>query len=40
VLDPFRRVHVKESEFDSAWLRSVAPMLTVAVGLAIRKVGG
>jgi type IV pilus assembly protein PilM len=43
VLDPFRRVHVRESEFDAvdaAWLRSVAPMLTIAVGLAIRKVGG
>jgi type IV pilus assembly protein PilM len=40
ILDPFRRVHVKESEFDAAWLRSVAPMLAIAVGLAIRKVGG
>ncbi|HVS01826.1 MAG TPA: type IV pilus assembly protein PilM [Thermoanaerobaculia bacterium] len=37
--DPFRRVHVRESDFDAEWLRSVAPMLAVAVGLGIRKVG-
>ncbi len=39
LLDPFRRVHVKESDFDSDWLRSVGPMLAVTVGLAIRRVG-
>jgi type IV pilus assembly protein PilM len=39
LLDPFRRVHVKDSDFDPQWLRSVAPMLAVTVGLAIRKVG-
>jgi type IV pilus assembly protein PilM len=38
-LDPFRRVQFKESDFDSEWIRSVAPMLAVSVGLAIRKVG-
>jgi type IV pilus assembly protein PilM len=40
LMDPFRRIHVKESDFDGEWLRSVAPMMAVAVGLGIRKVGG
>jgi type IV pilus assembly protein PilM len=35
LMDPFRRVQVRESDFDAEWLRSVAPMLAVAVGLAI-----
>ena len=38
-MDPFRRVQVRESDFDAEWLRGVAPMLSVTVGLAIRKVG-
>ena len=39
LMDPFRRVQVRDSDFDVEWLRSVAPMLAVTVGLAIRKVG-
>jgi type IV pilus assembly protein PilM len=39
VMNPLRRIHYKESDFDSGWLQSIAPMLTVAVGLAIRRVG-
>ncbi|MCH9649870.1 MAG: pilus assembly protein PilM [Deltaproteobacteria bacterium] len=39
LLDPLRRVHYKESEFDRDWLTSIAPRLAVAVGLAIRKIG-
>ena len=39
LMNPLRRIHFKESDFDSAWLQSMAPMMTVAVGLAIRKVG-
>ena len=39
LLDPFRRVQFRESDFDADWLRSVGPMLAVTVGLAIRKVG-
>ena len=39
MMDPLRRIHYKESDFDSAWLASIAPMLAVAVGLAIRQVG-
>ena len=39
VMNPLRRIQYKESDFDPAWLSSIAPMLTVAVGLAIRQVG-
>jgi type IV pilus assembly protein PilM len=39
LLNPFRRVHVKESDFDGAWIQSIAPMAAVAVGLGVRKVG-
>jgi type IV pilus assembly protein PilM len=38
-LNPFRNVQFKESDFNREWLESIAPMLAVAVGLAIRKVG-
>ena len=39
VMNPLRRIHYRESDFDSGWLQSIAPMLAVAVGLAIRQVG-
>ena len=39
LMDPLRRVRYKESDFDAGWLQAVAPMLSVAVGLAFRKVG-
>ena len=39
LLNPFRKVNFKESEFDVEWLESRAPMLAVSVGLAIRKPG-
>lgn len=39
LMNPFRRVHVKDSDFDSAWIQSIAPMAAVAVGLAVRRVG-
>jgi type IV pilus assembly protein PilM len=39
LMNPLRRIHFRESDFDSQWLQSIAPMLTVAVGLAVRKVG-
>ena len=39
LLNPFRRVQFKESDFNREWLESIAPMLAVAVGLAIRRVG-
>ncbi len=39
LMNPLRRVHYRESDFDSQWLQSIAPMLTVSVGLAVRKIG-
>ena len=39
LLNPFERVQFKESDFNREWLESIAPMLAVAVGLAIRKPG-
>jgi type IV pilus assembly protein PilM len=39
LMNPLRRIHYRESDFDRAWLDSIAPMLTVAVGLAVRKIG-
>jgi type IV pilus assembly protein PilM len=38
-IDPLRRVEFSESSFDGQWLRSIAPTLSVAVGLALRKIG-
>jgi type IV pilus assembly protein PilM len=38
-MNPLSRVSFKESDFDSQWLQSIAPMLAVALGLAVRKVG-
>ena len=40
LLDPLRRVQYRDADFDREWLRSISPMLAVAVGLAVRKVGG
>jgi type IV pilus assembly protein PilM len=40
LMDPFRRVVYRESDFSRDWIRSIAPMMAVAVGLAIRKAGG
>ncbi len=39
VMNPLRQIHYRESDFDSAWLDTIAPTLAVAVGLAIRQVG-
>ncbi len=39
LMNPLRRIHFKESDFDPGWLESIAPMLAVSVGLAIRQVG-
>ena len=38
-LNPLRRLSYKESDFNSEWLQSVAPMMAVSIGLAIRKLG-
>jgi type IV pilus assembly protein PilM len=39
LMDPLRRIHYREGDFDREWLRSISPMLAVAVGLAIRRQG-
>jgi type IV pilus assembly protein PilM len=39
MMNPLRNVDYRSSGFDETWLLSVAPMLAVSVGLAIRKVG-
>ncbi|MCZ6726630.1 MAG: type IV pilus assembly protein PilM [Acidobacteria bacterium] len=38
-IDPLRRIEYSESNFDGQWLRSIAPTLSVAVGLALRRIG-
>jgi type IV pilus assembly protein PilM len=39
LMNPLRRVHFKESDFDASWLQSIGPMMAVSLGLAIRKAG-
>jgi type IV pilus assembly protein PilM len=39
LMNPLRRIQFKEGDFDGAWLQSIAPMMAVAVGLSIRRVG-
>ncbi len=38
-VDPFRNLTINEKEFDSEYLEAIGPMFSVAVGLAMRKVG-
>jgi type IV pilus assembly protein PilM len=37
LVDPFRKIHVSEREFNVQFLQEVAPMAAVSVGLAMRK---
>jgi type IV pilus assembly protein PilM len=39
LMDPLRRIHYREGDFDRDWLNSISPMLAVSIGLAIRKQG-
>jgi type IV pilus assembly protein PilM len=39
ILNPFQRVAVNEKEFDREYLDEIAPLVTVAVGLATRRLG-
>lgn len=39
VIDPFRNISANPKEFDPEYLAAVGPMLSVATGLAMRKVG-
>jgi len=38
-VNPFRNIVVNDKEFDSEYLDAIGPMFSVAVGLAMRKVG-
>ncbi len=38
-VNPFRNLNINEKEFDSEYLDAIGPMFSVAVGLAMRKVG-
>jgi type IV pilus assembly protein PilM len=38
-MDPLRRIRYRESDFNAEWLQTISPMLSVAVGLAVRRVG-
>lgn len=39
LLDPFSNIICDEKTFDAAYLREIAPLMAVGVGLAIRRVG-
>lgn len=39
VVNPFRNLTINDKEFDSEYLEAIGPMFSVAVGLAMRKVG-
>jgi len=39
VLDPFRGIAVDEKNFDPEYVHAVGPLMTVAVGLAMRRLG-
>lgn len=38
-LNPFAGIRIDESKFDPAYIKEMAPLMTVATGLAMRKVG-
>ncbi|MEO8502915.1 MAG: type IV pilus assembly protein PilM [Acidobacteriota bacterium] len=39
LMNPLRRIHHKDGDFNGEWLKSIAPMMAVSVGLAVRKIG-
>jgi type IV pilus assembly protein PilM len=39
MLNPFRKVTVNEKEMSASYLEEIAPMVTIAVGLATRRLG-
>jgi len=39
LLDPFRLIKVNEKEFDPEYIQAVGPLFSVAVGLAMRRLG-
>ncbi len=39
IMDPFKAIGISEKEFDLEYLREIGPLFSVAVGLAMRRVG-
>ncbi len=39
ILNPFRRIRFNEKEFDPEYLQEIGPLVTVAMGLATRRLG-
>jgi type IV pilus assembly protein PilM len=39
LMNPLARIRYRESDFESDWLSAIGPMLAVAVGLAVRRLG-
>jgi type IV pilus assembly protein PilM len=39
ILDPFKKIKINEKEFDLDFLGEIAPLMSVAVGLATRRAG-
>lgn len=39
IMNPFQKVQCSEKEFDLAYLEGIAPLVTVAMGLATRRLG-
>ena len=39
IADPFRQIQVSDSDFDPEYIRQMAPVAAIAVGLALRGVG-
>jgi type IV pilus assembly protein PilM len=39
ILDPFRKIKFNEKEFDPEYLQEIGPLVTVAMGLATRRLG-
>jgi type IV pilus assembly protein PilM len=39
LIDPWRQISYNKKDFDPGYLQAVGPLFTVAVGLAMRRVG-
>ena len=39
LMDPFKNIYINYKKFDQEYIRSIAPMMTVGIGLALRRIG-
>ena len=39
IIDPFANLKISDKEFDPEYIKEISPLMTVAVGLAMRRVG-